>query len=210
MGAWHHDGLADWLSVVMWLRLWHVKFKFDLYYDPWSVGHFILVLGPLWGAWPDFYILCLTITFFPFRVGRPLWREDESVICSAITHWLGSSRTHSIIFLPHPRLPQPGGPDPRIYNPRNRVAQSQSYMTTVSQSASPSWCQAPIWDPRQIFLSPWNFLLNSCGFCYFVSPFLTRGQVYNLLLLLVLASAVPLGSPLSDERSGLSFVSISL
>jgi hypothetical protein len=25
---------------------------------------------------------------------------------------------------------------------------------TVSQS----WCQAPIWDPRTIFLSPWNFL----------------------------------------------------
>jgi hypothetical protein len=30
--------------------------------------------------------------------------------------------------------------------------------------------------------------------CYFVAPSLTRGRIYNLLLLLVLASAVPLGS----------------
>jgi hypothetical protein len=30
--------------------------------------------------------------------------------------------------------------------------------------------------------------------CYFVAPFLTRGRVCNLLLLLVLASTVPLGS----------------
>jgi hypothetical protein len=44
---------------------------------------------------------------------------------------------------------------------------------------------------------------------YFVAPSLTRGQVCNLLLL-VLASAAPLGSAVSDERSGLSFVSISL
>jgi hypothetical protein len=45
---------------------------------------------------------------------------------------------------------------------------------------------------------------------YFVAPSLTRGWVCNLLLLLVLASAVPLGSTLYDDRSGLSFVSISL
>jgi hypothetical protein len=46
--------------------------------------------------------------------------------------------------------------------------------------------------------------------CYFVVPSLTRGLVFNLLLLLDLASAVLLWSALSDERSGLSFVSISL
>jgi hypothetical protein len=45
---------------------------------------------------------------------------------------------------------------------------------------------------------------------YFVAPLLTRGWVRNLLLLVVLASAVPLGSTPSDKRSGLSFVSISL
>jgi hypothetical protein len=45
---------------------------------------------------------------------------------------------------------------------------------------------------------------------YFVAPSLTIGQVCNLLLLLVITSAVPLVSALSYERSRLSFVSISL
>jgi hypothetical protein len=35
---------------------------------------------------------------------------------------------------------------------------SRSRITTNSQSASQSWCQAPIWGPRLILLSPWNFL----------------------------------------------------
>jgi hypothetical protein len=35
---------------------------------------------------------------------------------------------------------------------------SWSYISTDNQSTSPSWCQAPICDPRSIFLSPWNFL----------------------------------------------------
>jgi hypothetical protein len=56
---------------------------------------------------------------------------------------------------------------------------SQSHITTDNQSASPSWCQAPIWDPRPIILSPWDFLLDS----------------YCLLFC----------SALSDERTGLQF-----
>jgi hypothetical protein len=43
----------------------------------------------------------------------------------------------------------------RYSNPPPRQSQSQSYITTDSQSSSPSWCQALIWDPRPIFLSPW-------------------------------------------------------
>jgi hypothetical protein len=86
---------------------------------------------------------------------------------------------------------------------------SESHITTDSQSASLSWCQAPIWVRHQFF-----FLLEivfiQLRVCYFVAPSLTRGRVCNLLLLLVLASAVPLGSALSDEKSGLSFVSISI
>jgi hypothetical protein len=30
-------------------------------------------------------------------------------------------------------------------------SQNQSYITNNSQSASPSWCKAPIWDPRPNF-----------------------------------------------------------
>jgi hypothetical protein len=66
---------------------------------------------------------------------------------------------------------------------------------TDSQSASLSWCQGPIWDPRSIF-----FLLEisfrQLRIFYFVAPSLTRGLVCNLLvqLLLGLARAVTLGS----------------
>jgi hypothetical protein len=42
---------------------------------------------------------------------------------------------------------------------------SQSHITTDNQSASPSWCQVPIWDLRPIFLSP-VFLLDSCGLVF--------------------------------------------
>jgi hypothetical protein len=42
------------------------------------------------------------------------------------------------------------------------LSQSQSHITPDRQSVGPSWCQAPIWDPRPIFLSPWDFLLDSC------------------------------------------------
>jgi hypothetical protein len=45
-------------------------------------------------------------------------------------------------------------------------SQSQSLITTDNQSASPSWCQALIWDPRPIFLSLSDFLLDSCGLLF--------------------------------------------
>jgi hypothetical protein len=40
--------------------------------------------APLWGPWPDFAFpfSCRTIALL-FVLGRPLWREDASVICSA-------------------------------------------------------------------------------------------------------------------------------
>jgi hypothetical protein len=63
---------------------------------------------------------------------------------------------------------------------------------------------------RDQFLFLLEILFRQLQVCYFVALSLTRGRVCNLLLLLVLASAVPLGSAFSDEKSGLSFVSISL
>jgi hypothetical protein len=52
---------------INWLLL-----KFKLYCDWRSVGQFVLVSGPLWGLWPDFNFLCLTIKFFllPLTRGR--------------------------------------------------------------------------------------------------------------------------------------------
>jgi hypothetical protein len=42
-------------------------------------------------------------------------REYGSVVCSAITHWFESRRTHNHILLSHLKLPKPGRPGPRIY-----------------------------------------------------------------------------------------------
>jgi hypothetical protein len=53
-------------------------------------------------------------------VGRPLWREDGSAICSAITQWSESLRIRNNILLSHLRLPQPGGPGSRIYIPQEQ------------------------------------------------------------------------------------------
>jgi hypothetical protein len=78
-------------------------FKFKLYCDRQSVGQFVL--------W------CRAIFFdnFFLHVGYPLWQEDRSVICSAITHWLESHKPHNHILLSHLGLSQPGGPGLRIY-----------------------------------------------------------------------------------------------
>jgi hypothetical protein len=74
------------------------------------------------------------------------------------------------------------------------INQSQSHITTGSQPASPSWCQAPSGTSDQFFFLL-EIIVRQLRVCYFVAPFLTRGRVRNLLLLLVLASAVTLGLP---------------
>jgi hypothetical protein len=76
------------------------------------------------------------------------------------------------------------------------------------QSASQSWCQIPSGTSDQFFFLL-EIFFRHLRVCSFVAHSLTRGRVCNLFLLLALASAVP-QSALSDERSGLYFVSISL
>jgi hypothetical protein len=53
-------------------------------------------------------------------VGRPLWREDGSAICSVITQWSETLRTWNHTLLSHLRLPQPGGPGARTYIPQEQ------------------------------------------------------------------------------------------
>jgi hypothetical protein len=85
-----------------------------------------------------------------------------------------SHGTHEYILLSlFLRLPPPGGPGTCIYFPQEQgspvillgigppINSSQHHITTDNQSASLSWCLAPIWDPRPIFLSPWDFLVDS-------------------------------------------------
>jgi hypothetical protein len=54
------------------------------------------------------------------HVGRPLWLEEGSVLCSVVTHWSESRRTHKHILLSHLRHPQSGGSGPRIYIPQKQ------------------------------------------------------------------------------------------
>jgi hypothetical protein len=71
-----------------------------------------------------------------------------------------------------------------LFTPSKRLCviecQSQSYITTDSQSASPSWYQAPTWDPRPIF------------------PILS-------LIIFLTVSGLSMWDAFSDEKSGLYF-----
>jgi hypothetical protein len=69
------------------------------------------------------------------------------------------------------------------------LCQSQSYVTTDGQSVSLSWCQAPPEFQYQIFVT-----VRQLWVCWCRAPSLTRGRVCRLQLLLILASAVILGS----------------
>jgi hypothetical protein len=73
--------------------------------------------APIWCPWSDFNFLCLIITSFLPHARCPLWREDGSVICSAITHWLESRRTHNHILLSHLRPPTFRARSPYLYPP---------------------------------------------------------------------------------------------
>jgi hypothetical protein len=53
-------------------------------------------------------------------MGCPLWREEGSAVCSAITQWSESRRTRNHTLLSHFRLPQLGGPGARIYIPQEQ------------------------------------------------------------------------------------------
>jgi hypothetical protein len=74
-------------------------------------------------------------------VGRPLWREDGSAICSVITRWSESLRIRNLTLLSHLRLPQPGGTSCLII--RVRV----TFRLTVCLDVGPTW-----WTFNQILL----------------------------------------------------------
>jgi hypothetical protein len=63
--------------------------------------------------------------------------------------------------------------------------QSQSYITTDSQSASLSWCQVSIWDPRTIFPLISLIMFRQLRVCWCGAPSLTRSQVCPLAELII-------------------------
>jgi hypothetical protein len=73
-------------------------------------------------------------------VERPLWREDGSAICSAITQWSESLRTRNHTLLSHLRLPPPGEPGSHIYIPQEQGG-------PVIPPATGFSCDYPMWSP---------------------------------------------------------------
>jgi hypothetical protein len=58
-----------------------------------------------------------------------------------------------------------------------RQCQSQSFITTDGQSASLSWCQAPIWNPRPIYLLLSSITFRQLRIWWRRAPSLARGRV---------------------------------
>jgi hypothetical protein len=139
-------------------------------------------------------------------VGRPLWREDGSAICSVITQWSESRKTRNRTLLSHLRHPQSGGPGPRIYIPQEqggpvippgtlllRIQDRRVRVTlrpTVSQSVSTSWCRAHFMDVwPDIASSSRGWVWNWFSFLFIIYR---RGprRKHRLLLFLFLSIAL--------------------
>jgi hypothetical protein len=82
-----------------------------------TVSQYVLASSTLVGLATKYYFLSECFCLSLVSVGRPLWREDGSAICSVITQWSESLITRNHTLLSHLRLPQPGGPDSHIYIP---------------------------------------------------------------------------------------------
>jgi hypothetical protein len=167
------------VTCFMYMQYIHISAKSQSH-DRQSVSQSVLVSGTHPGPATNFF----SSLFDYFRQLRVCWCGAPSLTRSRVCIFQflpGIASTDFLTSEPHGthehillslilRLPQPGGPGSCIYFPRNRVAQlepghwvlslpnqSQSHITTDNQSASSSWCQTPIWDPRPIFLSLWDF-----------------------------------------------------
>jgi hypothetical protein len=105
-------------ATLSWLKINHSK----LCYDRRSVDQSVLVSSPIWGSRPDFY-------YYQTFVGLLMWGDlsDERTGLSITIAAGPRQRSHSRIRVPRDswpyfivsdsRLPQPGGPGPRIYIP---------------------------------------------------------------------------------------------
>jgi hypothetical protein len=131
-------------------------------------------------------------------------------IASAACLRAESHGTHDHILLSlFLRLPQPGGSGSCIYIAQeqdspiipsgigfkaNSQSQNQSSITTDSLSASPSWYQAPTWDPRPIFPIPSLIIFWQFRVCWRGASSLTRSRVCTFQFLSGITSAAFLRS----------------
>jgi hypothetical protein len=128
--------------------------------------------APIWGPWPDFYYpdertLSRTTPYCLIR-DSPNLEGQAPVFISPRNRWPSYAPWHWVPFL----------------SPLTRVFyQSQSYIAIDSQSASLSWCQAPIWDPRPIFSLLSLISFRHLRVCWCVVPSLTRSRVCSFQFL---------------------------
>jgi hypothetical protein len=119
-----------------------LSLKLKVLYDWRSVSQSVcLGVGHSFGAHDQ--ILLFPFFCFALRLGRPLWREDGSVVCSAICQWSESRRTHITVStgFPFRRLLRLAGITVEVFllastRDISGHCRSRSYFTTAGQSVS--------------------------------------------------------------------------
>jgi hypothetical protein len=144
-----------------------IKLKSKLCYDRRLVGQSVLMSSPQLGPKTRFLLLSKSYGFVD--VGRPLWREDGSVVYNFC--WPSPPRPAGLMTIFYCltfEIHKPGGPHPRICIPQEQggpvIASGIGfpfrrllwlvwvlYITTGGQSASLSWNKAAIWGLRPYF-----------------------------------------------------------
>jgi hypothetical protein len=180
-----------------------IRIRFRLFCYRQSVGQSVLVSGPHLGPMTRIFLLSDICDL------HLLWREDGSVIYSYNLQSLlrRSPAEYTAIFYcliwDSRNLENQA---PVFVSLRKRMVQlypralSKSKLSYNWQLASLSWCQTSI-RAREQFLFLLEIFFRILQDCYFVTPSLTRGWVCNLLLLLVLYSAVPLRSESRETKT---------
>jgi hypothetical protein len=122
---------------------WTIEFEVEVNLRPTISRSIRLGVGPLFGTDDQILISFSDITFF-LHVKCPLWREDGSVICSAITYRLESRRTYNHILLFHLRPSPPAwrARSPHPYALWTEWPRLKSKSRYDRRSISMSWCLA--------------------------------------------------------------------
>jgi hypothetical protein len=96
--------------------------------------------------------------------------------------------------------------------PKFQKKQQNPKVTTDNQSANPSWCQVPIWDPWPVFLQSLSHIATD-GQSVSQSVCLSwcQAQILDIwpeIFFFFIVTVLSFWSALSDERLGLSCVSL--
>jgi hypothetical protein len=118
---------SAWFS---WPVAWLLQLKLKLNYDRRSVGQSISASGSTLYPMSRFLFFAwqLRVSWYWTPSLKRGWVcnlliQLLTVLATAITLVYKFRRTHDHILLSHTRLPQPGGPGPRIYIPQEQVGQ---------------------------------------------------------------------------------------